>query len=257
MILGRYVFALLVLLQAAAPSPARAHSRSPRMPCAGLTGLALPHTTIVSSESVPEGSFDPPGRAAPIAGLPSFCRVIGVARPTPDSEIGFEVWLPTSTWNGKYRQSGNGGFAGTIPFAGLAAGILADYATAGTDEGILAGAPANDWTRLFSGFVWNERALLDANIPQAKLATVQAATLAQCDTIDGIADGVLEDPRRCDLDVSALLCPEGADGVSCLTGPEVAALEAILEGPTNPSTGEKIFPGYFPATAAYPGSWSA
>ena len=46
---------------------------------------------------------------------------------------------------------------------------------------MLVGAPANDWTHLFAGFVWNEQALFNtpgAHLPPSKLAAVQAATLA-------------------------------------------------------------------------------
>jgi len=48
-------------------------------------------------------------------------------------------------------------------------------------EGIIAGAPANNWSRLFTGFVWNERALAENAIPPAKLTAIQSATLATCD----------------------------------------------------------------------------
>jgi feruloyl esterase len=67
--------------------------------------------------------------------LPAFCRVAGIARPTSDSEIHFEVWLPASGWNGKLQQVGNGGFAGMIPFTGMIGPLLHGYATAATDDG--------------------------------------------------------------------------------------------------------------------------
>ena len=68
--------------------------------------------------------------------MPAFCRVAGVTKPTSDSEIKFEVWLPTAaSWNGKFEQVGNGGFAGTVPLAGMAEPLLRGYATAGTDDG--------------------------------------------------------------------------------------------------------------------------
>jgi hypothetical protein len=54
--------------------------------------------------------------------------------PTSDSSIGIEVWLPAD-WNGKYLQSGNGGFAGNVPYSSLANGIQRGYAAAGTDDG--------------------------------------------------------------------------------------------------------------------------
>jgi len=56
-------------------------------------------------------------------------------------------------------------------------------------DGIVAGAPANDWTHLFSGFIWNEQALFAnpaSTVPPAKLAAIQAAASKQCDELDGI-----------------------------------------------------------------------
>ena len=53
-------------------------------------------------------------------------------------------------------------------------------------EGIIAGAPANNWSRLFTGFVWNERALAENPISPAKLQAIQTAALAACDAVDGV-----------------------------------------------------------------------
>jgi feruloyl esterase len=55
--------------------------------------------------------------------------------PTADSDIKIEVWMPAVGWNGKHRGQGNGGFAGTIDYAGLGAAVKRGYATAGTDTG--------------------------------------------------------------------------------------------------------------------------
>ncbi|MBK6799725.1 MAG: tannase/feruloyl esterase family alpha/beta hydrolase [Acidobacteria bacterium] len=56
-------------------------------------------------------------------------------QPANDSEIKFEVWLPSANWNGKFHGIGNGGFAGSISYAGLAGAIARGYATASTDTG--------------------------------------------------------------------------------------------------------------------------
>lgn len=106
--------------------------------CEALANLTLANATITSATAVPAGSFKPPaamGPPAPAEDLPAFCRVAGIARPTSDSEIHFEVWLPASGWNGKLEQVGNGGFAGMIPFAGMTGPLLQGYATAATDDG--------------------------------------------------------------------------------------------------------------------------
>jgi tannase/feruloyl esterase len=106
--------------------------------CEALANLTLTNATITSAASVAAGSYKPPatpGLPPPTKPLPAFCRVAGIAKPTSDSEIHFEVWLPASGWNGKFEQVGNGGFAGFIPFAGMAEPLLHGYATAATDDG--------------------------------------------------------------------------------------------------------------------------
>ena len=83
--------------------------------CESLSTLALAGATINSAEAVPAGSFTPPA-GQPIKDLPAFCRVAGVIKPASDSNIQFEVWMPSSGWNGKFQGIGNGGFAGSISF---------------------------------------------------------------------------------------------------------------------------------------------
>jgi feruloyl esterase len=125
-------------------------------------------------------------------------------------------------------------------------------------DGIIAGAPANHWTHHFAGFVWNEIALNgkpESKIAVEQLPAIQKAALAACDALDGVKDGVIEDPLACHFDPSVLLC-HGAAGADCLTQPQIEALEKIYAGPKNPRTGEQIYPGYEPGTEAVPGAWS-
>jgi len=102
--------------------------------CESLGALALPNTTITIAESRPPGEFSAPD-AKPIPNLPAFCRIAGSIKPSSDSDIQFEVWLPSSNWNGKFQGIGNGGFAGAINWAGLADAVRNGYATASTDTG--------------------------------------------------------------------------------------------------------------------------
>jgi len=116
-------------------------------PCEKLADVTLTNATVTSATSVAAGSYKPPAAPGlPALGkdLPAFCRVAGLAKPTSDSEIHFEVWLPLAGWNDKYEQVGNGGFAGTIPFGAMAAALLDGFATAGTDDGHTAG-PGAKW----------------------------------------------------------------------------------------------------------------
>jgi feruloyl esterase len=112
--------------------------------CASLSGAKLPNTTVTTVQAVPAGRFTPPS-GRPIDKLPAFCRLAGVIRPTADSDIRFEVWLPASDWNGKFLSVGNGGFAGSINYFGLADDLRRGYATAATDTGHQGDAEDASW----------------------------------------------------------------------------------------------------------------
>jgi feruloyl esterase len=105
--------------------------------CADLANLTLPTTAITAAVVVPPGAFKPPAGPAtnPLyAVLPEFCRVSATLRPSADSDIRIEVWLPTQ-WNGRFQAVGNGAWAGTIPYGPMAGALSEGYATAGTDTG--------------------------------------------------------------------------------------------------------------------------
>ncbi len=102
--------------------------------CESLATLALSNTTIAIAESRSPGEFAPRS-GKPLANLPAFCRVAGSIKPSSDSDIQFEVWLPSSNWNGKFQGIGNGGYAGAISYAGLADAVRHGYASASTDTG--------------------------------------------------------------------------------------------------------------------------
>ena len=296
--------------------------------CETLSKLDLPATSITAAESVAAGAYTPPtGKAQP--NLPAFCRVAGTIKPSPDSNIQFEVWMPASNWNGKFQGAGNGGFAGVIGYDQLMNAVAHNYATAGTDtghhaggtdaswaldhpdkiadfgyraihetavkakailhafygadpqrsyfsscsnggrqalmeaqrypedyDGIIAGAPANYWTHLLANAAWDNLALLgdkDSYIPSKKLPAIQAAALAACDALDGVKDGVIENPSQCHFDPAVLLCP-AADSDTCLTAPQVAALKKLYAGGSNAHG--HIFPGYSPGGEAEMGGWA-
>src|SRR5688500_6419648 len=112
-----------VALAVGAASASRAQGTPVRTPvrtakeCAALRAPELPTTRTTVADSL-AGTFTPPGTRDTIRDLPPFCRVAGEIRPTVDSRIAFEVWLPLQGWNGKFAGVGNGGWAGTISYAG-------------------------------------------------------------------------------------------------------------------------------------------
>jgi len=297
-------------------------------PCESLTSLTLSHTTILTAERRQPGSFTSPSGGRPIPNLPAFCRVTGALKPSPDSDIRFEVWLPeASTWNGKFQGYGNGGYAGDIAYNSLADAVSRNYATASTDtghqatpgappdahwaldhpekivdfgyraihetalaakqiiaafygdapahsyfnscsnggrqalmeaerfptdyDGIVAGAPANDWTRLLTSGAAIKSLLSQpgAYLPPAKLPALEAAALAQCDAKDGVKDGVIDTPAACKFDPSVLLC-NGTETDACLTAPQLRTVKTIYSGING-------FPGLSAGGEAEPGAWAA
>ena len=93
--------------------------------CDSISGLQLPNTTITAAQTVSAGAFAPgvapaSAEAAGFKKLPAFCRVQGLIRPSSDSNIEFEVWMPASGWNGRYLAVGNGALAGSINYSGRA-----------------------------------------------------------------------------------------------------------------------------------------
>jgi Tannase and feruloyl esterase len=125
-------------------------------------------------------------------------------------------------------------------------------------DGIIAGAPANAWTHVMAGFLWNEAALStpQSDIPKSKLGMIQEAVMAKCDLIDGVKDGIINDPAACHFDPKVLLCKSG-DAPSCLTAPQLGALQKIYAGPVNPSTGKAIHPGFPPGYEGLPQNWDS
>jgi feruloyl esterase len=106
--------------------------------CEQLKALKLAEATLTRSESVDAGPFRNPSTpsAAAAVNLPAYCRVAATLKPTSDSEIKMEVWLPARTaWNGKFEAVGGGGWAGVISYPAMAAAVQEGYATASTDTG--------------------------------------------------------------------------------------------------------------------------
>ena len=305
--------------------------------CARLAKMEVPNASITMAKTVAAGTFvGPPqeftGRdlSTFYKTLPAFCRVVVHARPSADSDIVVELWMPLTGWNGKLEGLGNGGFAGQIAYQGLGAAIIqgsgavatdtghagspidaawalghpekiADFGHRGVHEmtrvaklvvqqfygakakrsyfigcsdggrealmeaqrypddydGILAGAPANYWTGLLSMAVADTQALTvnpASFIPPAKIPTIASAVLGACDKLDGLADGILNDPRQCHFDPASIQCKAGEDTEKCLTADQVDALNKIYAG-LHDAQGHTIFPGYLPGAEGGGGGW--
>jgi len=306
--------------------------------CEALSSLSLPNATITSAESVPAGNFSTaPGRRETV--VPAFCRVTATLKPTADSDIRMEVWLPTSKWNGKFQAAGTDGGSinyasgtdavrtpGTVERAsGMLRALQGGYATSSADtgqtgangnfafglpghpervadfayraahemtinakaiikafygrapsfsywngcsngggqgvmeahrfpddyDGILAGAPGSPLSHGYAaGWLWlagttfNEPARF---IPANKLPIIHEAVLRTCDASDGLEDGLIDDPRRCNFNPELLLC-KGTDTQGCLTVAQVETVRKLLSPAINPRTGALIFPPLEPGS---------
>ncbi len=299
--------------------------------CESLSSLSLPHTTIVA-ESVAAGAYAPPappagrgkGRGGPAASysdLAAFCRVQVTSKPSSDSDIKIEYWLPVSGWNGNFEANGNGGWTGSISDSTLATGMRRGYAAAMTDTGheggsasfamghpekvidfgyravhemaitgkalikafygrdarhsywngcsaggrqglkaaqtypedfdaVVAGSPGLNWTGRSTQAVWIAQATHKdeaSALPRAKLAVIHEAALEACDARDGVKDGVIDEPRKCNFDPKVLEC-KGADAPTCLTSAQVETVRAIYSDVVNPRTKQVIFQRHEPGS---------
>jgi feruloyl esterase len=270
---------------------------APVRTCASLASLSLPNVTIASAT-------EDPGNAT----TPASCRVTAIStHPPSGDEVTIWVWLPVSTWNGRFQGVGGGGFSGGSQNS-LAAPIRDGYAAGATDtghvggsgsfaldgngrldwrairnnayvgihemtvvgkaltqtmygvapryayfngcstggrqgmmeaqrypqdyNGIVSGAPAINWNRFHIQHVWGPVVMNAADNPVApcKLAAATAAAIAACDTIDGVKDGVIEDPKRCTYDPKPLV---GTSTGECgaFTEADVSVIRKLWEGP--------------------------
>lgn len=124
-------------------------------------------------------------------------------------------------------------------------------------DGLLVGAPASNWTRFQTGgHLWVALAMgtPESHVPASRLPLIEQAVTTACDSLDGVADGVLEDPRRCSFDARELLCKPGQDAGPCLSPGQAAAVNKIWSG-SSFRNGEAIYPGYTRGAEAQPGGW--
>ncbi|MEJ1961649.1 MAG: tannase/feruloyl esterase family alpha/beta hydrolase [Gammaproteobacteria bacterium] len=130
------VFIWVIVATGLAPSALRAAS------CESLAKLSTPAVSITLAKTVEAGSLTTLGSAETLPALPAFCRVAATLKPTADSVIGTEIWLPQSGWNGKLLVAGSGGWGGAIGYGAMADALLRGYATVATDDGHQGGGAA-------------------------------------------------------------------------------------------------------------------
>jgi hypothetical protein len=117
-------------------------------------------------------------------------------------------------------------------------------------NGVVVNAPWLDQTGFTIGAMWNQKALSEVTLTSEKMALVADRVMSKCDEIDGLKDGLIDDPRKCDFrpaqDVP--VCRGGTDRPDCLTAAEATAIAKVYNGPV--SNGKSIFPGFMPGSEA-------
>jgi len=129
-------------------------------------------------------------------------------------------------------------------------GLLEAQRYPGDFDGIVANAPWVDQTGFTIGAMWNHRAMIDAPIPASKLPFVAERVKATCDAVDGLTDGLIDDPRACRFDPvrDVPACQAGADADNCLTAAQAETFRKIYSGPT--SNGKPFLFSFLPGSEA-------
>jgi feruloyl esterase len=286
--------------------------------CEKLSQFGSPTVSITLARVVDGGNLAIDGSANALQNLPPFCRVAADLKPTPDSDIHVEVWLPAAQWNGKFIAVGSGGWGGSISYGEMADALRRGYATSATDDGhtgpsasFLVGHPekfidfayraehemtveakalihafygssprhsywngcsgggregllqASRYPDEFDGIIAGDPANIrrnswvlelavqtfkdpEAYIPPAKYPMIHRAVLEACDAKDGLKDGLIESPERCNVDFKSLQCKAG-DGPDCLTARQVQTAQTITS-PVATKAGKTLFPRVEPGT---------
>jgi len=133
-------------------------------------------------------------------------------------------------------------------------GLMEAQRFPGDYDGIVAGAPANNWTRLMAGDFDGVLAVLKdpaSQLPLSALSLLHRGALAACDSGDGVNDGVLEDPRQCRFDPAQLTCPDNQPSATCLTKAQAEAARRVYGGLKDPKSGAQLYPGLAPGSEPY------
>ena len=228
----------------AAAGAAVMYGQQPRS-CDTLKSVTLPDLTITAAEMVPTGPLEVSGRggapegqgpAAPAPLVPAHCRVAAVIAPSADSHIEVEFWMPAADWNNKFEAVGNGGFAGTISYAAMAAALREGYATASTDTGHKGGSAvfAVDHPEKYIDFAW--RAVHEMTVKAKSLVMVYYGKAALYSYWNGCSTGGrqgLKEAQRFPEDFDAILAGAPANYETHLHAWTVEVGAAAIKGNEN------------------------
>ena len=216
--------------------------------CDSMAALKLTNVTVTSAKSIAAGAFIPPpggGLAASYKDLPEFCRVEGVISPVADSHIEFEVWLPAAGWNNRYLGVGNGGFAGSINYAGLAAGVRTGYAVSSTDTGHKGGTTDAAWALgHFEKIIdYGNRAVHETSDKSKAIIRAFYGSNAKHNYFNGCSNGgrqALMEAQRYPADYDGIIAGAPANYLTHLVADFVGNMQALDASPATYMTAKQL-----------------
>ncbi|KAK3673322.1 hypothetical protein LTR78_006868 [Recurvomyces mirabilis] len=202
----------------------------------------------------------------------SFCQVYPkVSYGTGNDSLIFALWLPdVLQYERRFMAVGNGGMAGVIDYASMMTQLNSGYglAVAGGNAGHLASdnnagggaaetylpylhdpAQVTAWIHNAISLFTPAAKAMTTKLSQAVLNFTNNAVVAACDTLDGVKDGLIEDPLRCNFDIESLVCQStygnpSNGSVTCLTPAQIAVFKTIYQGPVRSDNGSQLYPGF-------------
>lgn len=204
--------------------------------CGGLKNLKIDAAEITVAEAVSSGTLQPDAIENAISGLPAFCRVAGVLRPSNDSEIRFEVWMPEQGWNGRYLGVGNGGFAGQIGYRQFAGYLKRGFAVSGSDTGHRAEGTDATWAfghpEKVKDFGWRAVHLTAEGAKQIIQAYYgKAQEKAYFDSCSDGGREALMEAQRFPEDYDGILAGAPANAWSTMVAAAVGAMQTVAGDP--------------------------
>jgi feruloyl esterase len=203
--------------------------------CESLSALKLPDTTITTAQSLAAGAFSPPaagGGGQAYSTLPAFCRVAATIKPTSDSDIKVEVWLPVSGWNGKYQAVGNGGWAGSLTYGAMARALRDGYATSSTDTGHTGGNASFALGHPEKLIDYAYRAVHEMTVKSKAIAAAYYGTDAKRSYFNGCSTGgrqALVEAQRFPNDFDGIVAGAAANPKSGLDAWRIWMTQAMLK----------------------------
>jgi Tannase and feruloyl esterase len=215
--------------------------------CESLANTTVGDATVTAAEEEsPSFSIKDTFPSSPVSPAAPFCRAQGSIKPTYDSAIRFELWLPLpSAWNGKYEGVGNGGFAGSITYTPMGRALAAGYTVAGTDTGHVAQGTDARWAlghpEKVTDFGW--RAIHETAVVSKAIVQIYYGRAPQHAYFAGCSDGgreALMEAQRFPEDYDGIVVAAPANDWTRLLAAAAWSQQALLAEPGGALSARKL-----------------